>query len=141
MMYQRIKLLALLTMMSLFLQSCLFSGGSSDKVHIRIHNKSSRDIGSVRWGSGEQNGATESKRGRGADPGEFSRYEAFEPVLANYDFAEIRFQSGEDRALAKWLYPQTYLGIPELEAGHYYTFEFDFIGDTVVFNMLEDPAP
>ncbi len=123
--------------------SCLFFGRSSSEevAYIRIYNKSDREIERIHLGSGRQNGETNGPDWRrGMEPKNYSSYKDSDLPISNYDFAEIIYSGGE-RKLAKWLYPETYLGIPELEVGHYYTFEFDLEGDEIIFNMVEDPAP
>ena len=110
-------------------------------VYIRIHNKSDQEIERIHLGSGRQNGETNGPDWRrGVKSKSYSSSKDSDIPLSNYDYAEIIYFD-EGRKLGEAIEPETYLGIQELEAGHYDAFEFELNGDQVVFDMVEDPAP
>ncbi len=121
----------------LFLISCLNLAGSENKVYIRIHNKSAFDIRKVETGAGRQNGATGSLTWRRIIAGSISDYERSDPIPANYRSGSVDFYEGKNRINFRGLE----LDIPELEAGYYYTYEIDIIGDEAIIEVVEERSP
>ena len=125
--------------------ACFSPKDPSEHVNIRILNKADLTMSGIYLKSSTGRGETDSQSYFSLDPGEHSRYKATEPIKANYEKIEIHFDNYDKKAGGRPS-PVVDLGIPELEIGHYYTFELeheaiDAFWDNINVKIIEDENP
>ena len=129
-------------------------------VNIRIRNLSDYHLEEINLGHGRQNGATSStsylrrNKRHSLSPQDYTEYKAMLPNTANYRAIEIRAEGYPSqtvyftghKSLVNSNLPVTR---DPLEAGKYYTFEFDLDDndgrendlEVIYFNIVEDQPP
>lgn len=154
-----IRLLFLSSILMVFTTSCL-SKDPETHVNIRIRNLSDYHLEEINLGHGRQNGATSStsylRRNirHSLNPQDYTEYKAMLPNTANYRAIEIRAEG----YLSQTVYFTGHKSLVNsnlpvtrdpLEAGKYYTFEFDLDDndgrendlEVIYFNIVEDSPP
>ena len=154
-----IRLLFLSSILMVFTTSCL-SKDPETHVNIRIRNLSDYHLEEINLGHGRQNGADYStsylriNRRHSLEPNSYTEYKAILPNVANYSSVELRttvhshpnVHSTGHKSLVNSNLPVTR---DPLEAGKYYTFEFDLDDndgrendlEVIYFNIVEDQPP
>ena len=103
----------------------------ADFVNIRVINQTGLKIKKL-W-IGAQSGTYFQDLEPGKSPG---NYKQFKPVLSEY--RKINFITEDDKKYLETIYPENFIGQPELSKGSFYTLYIKLDGEKVVLDLKKE---